>query len=103
MDWEMPFDNKHEDPSHGPGPYRRSTISGDPICGATGDLIHTDQETGARFCLACLVSAAADSGKKCGGISFKNAKEIRERIRLAKQGVELPPWEQKVSTEKNKT
>ena len=78
-------------------------LTGDtcPMCGATGDMIHTDPNTGSRICLACIVNAAADSGEKRGGISPENAQEIRERVKLAKQGVELPSWEQKVSKPKD--
>jgi hypothetical protein len=68
------------------------------MCGATGDMIHADPETGLKLCLACIVNAAADSGEQCGGITPENAREIRKRVRLAKQGVELPPWEEKVCT-----
>jgi uncharacterized Zn finger protein (UPF0148 family) len=73
-------------------------LTGDtcPMCGATGDMIHKDPETGSQFCLACIINAAADLAEQRGG-SPENAKEIRERVRLAKQGVELPPWEDKVS------
>lgn len=74
-------------------------LTGDtcPMCGATGDMLHKDPETGSRLCLACIINAAADLGEHCGGITPENATEIRERVRLAKQGVELPPWEDKVS------
>ena len=77
-------------------------LTGDacPMCGATGDMIHTDPEIGSKTCMACIVNAAADHGEQCGGITPENAKEIRERVRLAKQGVELPPWEQKVIAKK---
>jgi len=71
-----------------------------PRCGASGDLITHDPITSQPYCTACLMDAAIEN-MKSKGTSQENIDEIKERLRLARQGVKLPPWEEKVSKPKN--
>lgn len=67
-----------------------------PTCGATGDNIAEG------VCLPCMMDDAVLRMEKMG-TSPENIAEIRERIKRARAGERLPPWEEKVSTAKNES
>lgn len=73
-------------------------LTGDtcPTCGATGDNIAEG------VCLLCMMDDAVLRMEEMG-TSPENIAEIRERIKRARAGEKLPPWEEKVSTIKDES
>jgi NMD protein affecting ribosome stability and mRNA decay len=67
-------------------------LTGDtcPTCGATGDNIVDG------MCLLCMMDNAV-LRMEAMGASPENIAEVRERLRRARAGEKLPPWEEKVS------
>lgn len=67
-------------------------LTGDtcPKCGATGDNIVEG------MCILCMMEDAIVRMEKNGG-SLKDIAEIRERLKRARAGEKLPPWDVKLS------
>lgn len=67
-------------------------LTGDtcPTCGATGDNVVEGT------CLLCLMDGAV-LRMEAMGASQENIAEIKERLKRARAGEKLPPWEEKVS------
>ena len=73
-------------------------LTGDtcPTCGASGDNIVRDEQTGQTTCLPCLMDGAVLRMEAMGG-SPENIAEIRERIKRARAGETLPSWDVKLA------
>ena len=61
-------------------------------CGAVeGDMLNRGD--GTKICPQCIAIAAADEGERNGAISPQMASEIRRRVKLYREGEDVPPWE----------
>lgn len=73
-------------------------LAGDtcPMCGASGDNVVQDPVTGQSTCLLCMMEMAVLRMESMDG-SPENIAEIRERIKRARAGEKLPPWDVKLA------